>query len=321
MQASEYFRTHTPSKPYSTNDLERGLRIRSREIALKQRYLQPNHPSFCQFLAFDIDRAGGAFAAEDANLPHPSFVVITPHNRHAHLLYALETPVFMGDAARSHPIDLLAAIQRTMGRRMGADMGYCGLITKNPLHDYWLQPYSLDAPIRTYTLQDFYDELGLLDPKQKPTETTGYGRNSTVFEGLKAWAYVAVRRHRGGLRRDNFALWQAECLDKAGQLNGSFANPLGHGEIRQIARSVAKWCWKKDPEAEAKFSKRQSERGKLAGVASGKVRQAQNEDKRVSARLMRIQGLTHQQIADELGVTDRTIRNWLSDNLKSGNEP
>ena len=307
MQASEYFRTHTPSKPYCTNDLEHGLCIRSLEVALKQRYLQINHRAACSWLVFDVDREGAAYAAQDAGLPEPSAVIITPHNRHAHVWYALDSPVFTSHAAKLKPIEWLAAIQRTMGRRMGADMGYCGLITKNLLDDYWIKLYATDAPIRTYTLQQLHEDIGLLDPKQKTAETTGYGRNATLFDGLRRWAYTAIRRHRSGLRRDNFVNWQAECFAKAVQLNAEFYNPLSLSEIRSIAKSTAKWCWKKDPEAESAFLARQSHKGK----ESGKVRQAQNEDKRVSARLMHATGMSTRQIGDELGVSHMTVSRWL----------
>jgi transposase-like protein len=36
-----------------------------------------------------------------------------------------------------------------------------------------------------------------------------------------------------------------------------------------------------------------------------------NEDKQASARLMAASGMTQRAIAAELGVTDRTLRNWL----------
>lgn len=309
MQASEYFRTHTPSKPYCTDDLLHGVYIRSRDMALKQRYLQINHRAACNWLVFDVDKEGAAYAAQDADLPEPSAVIITRHNRHAHVWYALESPVFTSHAAKLKPIAWLAAIQRTMGRRMGADMSYSGLITKNLLDDYWIKLYSTDAPIRTYTLQQLHEDIGLLDPKQKIAETTGYGRNVTLFDGLRKWAYVAIRRHRVGLRRDNLVNWQAECFATAVQLNAEFYNPLSFSEIRSIAKSTAKWCWKKDLEAEAAFLARQSHKGK----ESGKVRQAQNEDKRVSARLMRIQGMTNLQIAAALQVHRNTVSLWLSD--------
>jgi hypothetical protein len=318
MMLADYLEQHSPVKPYCSDDLEYGLRIRGREIALKKRYLQLNQPTSCDWLIFDCDYAGAAYAAQDAGLPDPTAAVMTRQNRHGHILYALDAPVFTCNAARIKPLRYLSAIQRAYVRDLKADVGYCGLVTKNPLHPDWLHLYGQNSPLRTYTLEQLAECVDLNAHHQNADDKpTGFGRNVTLFDCIRKWAYVAVRRHRGGLRRDNFVNWQAECFAKAVQLNAEFYNPLSLSEIRSIAKSTAKWCWKKDPEAESAFLARQSHKGK----ESGKVRQAQNEDKRVSARLMRIQGLTHQQIADELGVTDRTIRNWLSDNLKSGNEP
>jgi hypothetical protein len=315
MTLADYLVEHSPNKPYCTNDLQHGLRVRGRAVALKMRYFQLNHPSFCHALVFDVDRAGAAYAAQDAGLPDPSVVIITPHNRHAHLWYLLDAPVATGDAARQKPLDYLAAIERTMGRHIGADMSYSSLITKNPLRtDDWLSLYSLDAPLRLYTMQQLHEDIGLLDPKRtKPDEAYGFGRNSMLFDKLRKWGYVAIRRHRGGLRRDSFALWQAECLDKVQSINSEFLNPLSLSEIRSVAKSTAKFCWKHDAQHEAAFQQRQSFKGKKGGVQSGIARQAQNEDKRVSARLMRIQGMTNVQIAESLQVHRNTVSLWLSD--------
>lgn len=321
-ELADYLSTHSPNKPYCTNDLQHGLRVRGRDVALRMRYFQLNPLSFCHALVFDVDRAGAAYAAQDANLPEPSVVIITPHNRHAHLWYLLDLPVATGDAARQKPLDYLAAIERTIGRIVGADMSYSGLITKNPLcTDDWLSLYSLNAPVRLYTMQQLHEDIGILDPKLKrPDEAYGFGRNSMLFDKLRKWSYVAIRRHRGGLRRDSRVVWDAECLDKAVSLNAEFLNPLSFAEVRSIAKSTAKFCWKYDPEQEAAFQQRQSYKGKAGGIQSGKVRKAQSEDKRVSARLMKASGMSTTNIASELGVTDRTIRNWLSANSESGNE-
>lgn len=313
-ELADYLSTNSPTKPYCSNDLQHGLRIRARDAALRMRYFQLNPLSFCHALVFDIDRAGAAYAAQDANLPDPSVVIITPKNAHAHIWYLLDLPVATSDAARQKPLDYLAAIQRTYTRVLGADAAYSGVITKNPLSDAWLSLYSLNAPVRLYTLQQLHEDIGLLDPKhKKPDEAYGFGRNSILFDKLRKWSYAAVRRHRGGLRRDSFALWQAECFDKVQSINAEFLNPLSLSEIRSVAKSTAKFCWKHDPEQEAAFQQRQSYKGKAGGIQSGKVRQAQNEDKRVSARLMRIQGMTYQQIADELSVSLRTVKYWLVD--------
>ena len=313
-ELADYLSTHSPNKPYCSNELQHGVRIRARDAALRMRYFQLNPLSFCHALVFDIDRAGAAYAAQDANLPDPSAVIITPHNRHAHIWYLLDLPVATGNAAHQKPLDYLAAIQRTYTRVLGADAAYSGVITKNPLSDAWLSLYSLNAPVRLYTLQQLHEDIGLLDPKhKKPDEALGFGRNCMLFDGLRKWGYVAIRRHRGALRRDSRVLWDAECLDRAVSLNAEFLNPLSFAEVRNIAKSTAKFCWKHDPEQEAAFQQRQSYKGKAGGIQSGKVRQAQNEDKRVSARLMRIQGMTNLQIAESLQVHRNTVSLWLSD--------
>jgi hypothetical protein len=271
------------------------------------RYFQLNPLSFCHALVFDIDRAGAAYAAQDANLPDPSAVIITPHNRHAHIWYLLDLPVATGNAAHQKPLDYLAAIQRTYTRVLGADAAYSGVITKNPLSDAWLSLYSLNAPVRLYTLQQLHEDIGLLDPKhKKPDEALGFGRNCMLFDRLRKWGYVAIRRHRGGLRRDSRVLWDAECLDKAASLNAEFLNPLSFAEVRSIAKSTAKFCWKHDAQHEAAFQQRQSFKGKQSGIA-----RQPSEDKVTSARLMHASGMSTRQIGDELGVNQSTVVRWL----------
>lgn len=306
-ELADYLSTHSPNKPYCSNELQHGVRIRARDAALRMRYFQLNPLSFCHALVFDIDRAGAAYAAQDANLPDPSAVIITPHNRHAHIWYLLDLPVATGNAAHQKPLDYLAAIQRTYTRVLGADAAYSGVITKNPLSDAWLSLYSLNAPVRLYTLQQLHEDIGLLDPKhKKPDEALGFGRNCMLFDGLRKWGYVAIRRHRGGLRRDSRVLWDAECLDKAASLNAEFLNPLSFAEVRSIAKSTAKFCWKHDAQHEAAFQQRQSFKGKQSGIA-----RQPSEDKVTSARLMHASGMSTRQIGDELGVNQSTVVRWL----------
>jgi hypothetical protein len=313
LMLADYLKQHSPHKPYCTDDLLYGVHIRGRDIALKKRYLQLNSPLYCNWLIFDCDYAGAAFAAQDAGLPDPTTVVITPKNRHAHILYALDTPVFTCDAARLKPVRYVAAIEQAYLRILKADVGYCGLVTKNPLHPDWLHLYGGNAPVRTYTLEQLAECVDLTKHAKQNDQPIGFGRNCMLFDKLRKWAYTAIRRHRGGLRRDSRVVWDAECLDKAVSLNTEFLNPLSFAEVRSIAKSTAKFCWKHDPEQQTAFQQRQSCKGKAGGIQSGKVRKAQNEDKRVSARLMRIQGMTYQQIADELSVGLRTVKYWLID--------
>ncbi|MCE5388772.1 MAG: helix-turn-helix domain-containing protein, partial [Acidithiobacillus sp.] len=115
--------------------------------------------------------------------------------------------------------------------------------------------------------------------------------------------------------------------------------PLYEPELRTIAKSIAKWTWRHitpvglqdlierthTPELQRERGRRatnQAEAGRMAtnqleiaplgGIASGKARRQSREQDRATARLLRAQGYTQEQIAAELGVPRWTIRRWLA---------
>ncbi len=161
-----------------------------------------------------------------------------------------------------------------------------------------------------YDLEDLaeYIDLRKYQTKKKPDEV-GLGRNVSLFDKLRKWAYVAVRKYRGSER--NFVLWSAETYGKALEYNGDFVQPLLERECYHIAKSVAKWTWRKDAEALAAFKARQSAKGQKGGKIGMLNRWGDNEDKKASARIMAAKGMTQRAIADELGVSQKTVSNWL----------
>jgi len=214
---------------------------------------------------------------------------------------------------RQGPLRYLCAVEAAFRARLEADQGYSGLLTKNPLHERWRV---LRGPRIDYTLQELAacfdaEDLSFYVAKSKKPEEVGLGRNVTLFDWLRHWAYAAIRRYR--TMRNQFPQWQAECYENALGRNGDFARPLDGRECYHIAKSVAKWTWRKDAEAQAKFLARQVEKGRKGGVASGKARLAASEDLRASARLMRAQGQSYQQIADVLGVSRRSVIYWCNE--------
>ena len=312
-QLSLFGSDRLPRRPYCTDDLAKGLRIRSLSTALKFPYIQCNPPNLRFWLPFDLDKPGGMTCWEDADLPPPNVGIGNPANGHAHLLWGVSAPVATSEAARLAPMRYLAAIEGAMLAAMlpyGADPGFSGLIVKNPVHEQWRTHW---GPRHLYDLGELaeYVDLKKFKPKralQKQLERTGIRRNVTIFNELGPegkWAYNAVRRYRGS----PFAEWENAVLMRALELNAVFTPPMLLNEVRAITRSVAKWVWKQDKAQMAEFSRKQAYRGKR----SGEVRAAASEDRRASARLMRAQGMTQVQIADELGVTDRTVRAWLND--------
>lgn len=255
MDTSAIFQARLPRRPYCSEDLSRGLVIRSAATALRHRHLQPNAPLEAAWLVFDLDYPGAAFAWEKANLPPPTLTVSNPENGHAHLFYGLTTPVGMSDAARDAPIRYAAAVQAAFLAKLFADPGYAGLIAKNPFHDAW----------RALWVQHLYDLCELADyvdlPKSRAQrDALGLGRNCMLFDELRAWAYRWVREYK----RNNAAVdqWHRAVLGQAENLN-VFTVPLPFNEVKGVARSIAKWTWRNF--SDTAFSAIQSARGKRGG--------------------------------------------------------
>lgn len=255
MDTSAIFQSRLPRRPYCSNDLSHGLVIRPAVTALQHRHLQPNAPLETAWLVFDLDYPGAAFAWEKANLPPPTLTVSNPENGHAHLFYGLTTPVGMSDAARDAPIRFAAAVQAAFLAKLCADTGYAGLIAKNPFHDAW----------RALWVQHLYDLGEMADyvelPKRRAQqEVLGLGRNCTLFDELRTWAYQWVREYK---RNDaNAEQWLRAVLGQGEKLN-SFNVPLSFNEVKAVAKSIAKWTWRNF--SDAAFSAIQSARGKRGG--------------------------------------------------------
>lgn len=250
-----------PNRLYCSNDLSMGVVLRPRSVGAEMVYLQPNSPWALSWLLFDIDRRDASICLRDAGLPEPTFLVINPDNLHAHALYKLATPVAIHDAARSAPIRYAAAIQTAMARRMGADLGYSGLLVKNPLHTRWrLEPREQ----RPYSLSDLQSWLSDDDMRFSKSHwrDTGIGRNVTLFDNLRAWSYMSILKFKsGGGNQDS---WFNDVFCKAIDLNNTFSEPLFIGEVRATAKSVSKWTYRNfTPE---RFRLIQAARGRMRAL-------------------------------------------------------
>jgi hypothetical protein len=250
-----------PAKPYCADFLDDGLRIRSRQIALRRRHIQINGPSSFTWMPHDIDRDGAHYAHDDSNVPQPNVIMINPENGHAHSAYLLAAPVARHSASRIGPLRFYGAVERGIARRLGADRRYTGLITKNPLHTDWRVEWRRDQP---YTLSELADWLfdGDMAPDPCVETTLGAGRNVAIFDELRAVAYREVLK----FKRDDPGVtgldaFRARLEAVALGINLQFPEAINLSEVRAIAKSVAKWTWSRfTPE---KFSQLQGHRGKV----------------------------------------------------------
>ena len=294
-----------PRKPYCS-EYKGAHRIRTLRRAIQHPYIQANPPHMRVWSIFDVDRAGAALAWDDANLPPPAWAAVDKQSTRGHLVWGLSVPVLVDSPdMRQAPLRYLCAVEAAFRAKLDADTGFSGLMTKNPAHDLWRV---LRGPRQAYELAELADWVDLPKhlPKKKPEEI-GLGRNVTVFEWLRQYAYRHIRNYKGEVR--NFILWQAHLNTKALERNGDFLYPLQGNEVWHIAKSVSKWTWNRfDLEASDKrFSELQAHRGRK-GMAS---RWGNNEDKQASARLMAATGMTQRALADELEVSQKSVSNWL----------
>lgn len=299
--------TRWPRKPYCSDD-KTARHIRSLKSAITRPYIQANPPHLRVWSIYDVDRPGGGLAWDDANLPPPAWAAVNNENGHAHLVWGLSAPVLVDSPdMRQRPLRYLCALESAFRARLQADPGYSGLMTKNPAHPIWR---TLRGPRLAYELGDLAEWVDLPKhlPKRKPEEI-GVGRNVTVFDWLRQYAYRQIRHYKGSVR--NFVLWQSHLNGKALERNGDLLTPMDSREVWHIARSVAKWTWRQFDVAasDARWSARQAARGRRSGIS----RAAANEDKRASARLMKAAGHSYPQIAEALGVSRRTVIYWCNE--------
>lgn len=232
----QLFNTSLPRFLSCTDELQNGVRTLPRPEALKRAYIDPNSRSLVWALVFDIDRPEAATAWQDApiDLPRPNWITQNPRNGHAHLGYALAAPVSRSLKSRSTPQRFLARIQHGMTSALDADRSYTHRLTKTPTHKKWRTFFERGEP---YELGELRDYLGTdLPLKIARLDAVGEGRNVTLFDGLRRWAY------RSRTQFNNYEMWERACRSHADALN-AFASPLPTREVHQVAKSVAKWTW------------------------------------------------------------------------------
>lgn len=320
-----FFADHLPHKPYCTNDLTAGLKVRPVQQALTHRYLQHNSPAMVWVIAQDIDRQIKNVGYFERRLaPKPNCVVKNPDNGHAHALYFLAVGVCCTSAARLKPLRYLSAIEGALCRQLDADPSFAGLVIKNPLHPRWETWVVHD---HQYTLAEMAQLLDLTAAaNEKAYRDTGVGRNVTAFDAARLWAYSAIRDFWGP---GGFERWQRAVSAQVAAVNCQFPTPLPFSELKAIGKSIAGWTWRNvtpaglheliatthAPELQAARGRKATNQAQ-AGIASGQARREASleasESIRAMARLMRTQGMSYRAIAEALGVHRATLHRWLT---------
>ena len=301
------FFTNLAHKPYCADELLYGLQIRPKKTAINMQYIQGNQPCMLHYFFFDIDRSEAVMAWHDENLPMPYWTAQTQKNGHAHICYKLEIPLCTSEFGSQKAIAYASKVQAGLANKLGADVGYSHLITKNPFHKDWRVTFWSE---QAYTLDYLADFVELPKKLSKKQEVSGLGRNCTLFENARKWAYKAIRdyfHHHSSLD------WDKAVLVHIDALNREFEVPLAYSEVKATAKSIASWVWKRFSYGD--FSEIQAKRGSRGGSKGGVVRSIKYEPLRQKAIKLKHSGLNNTQISKELAVSRRSVITWLKDEV------
>ena len=232
-------------------------------------------------------------------LPRPNMIVQRRSNSHSHVSYFLAKPVHRGANAREAPLRLFARICEFYRQALGADPGYNGTLTHNPLPETH-EPGEFQTNLghkRPYSL----GELSEVIPKgwRLPVKpTTEAGRNCALFGSLLKWA------------GSPFNL-EIEVLSMARATNDGLDVPLSDQEVAAIAKSVeryrARWIAKGRFFTEAE---RQAW-GRTLGLQGGKVRRAAVANRDRFILKGRSEGMSLPQLARAFKVSRNAIRHVI----------
>lgn len=307
----EFLLSFLPNKPYCSMGNGYATVIRSKESALAYPQIQVNSPFSWKVFVFDVDHHNAKFSWEDSGLPTPNFIVENPVNGHCHLYYVLKTGIATHNTARMNPIRYAKAIYYAMNKKLNGDFAFTGLLSHNPLHEQW---HTMFLHTNTYSLDELAADLDLptadeLEKRKKYQELLEYGqllgRNCSVFDQLRFWAYAAIRKNR----HLSYEKWHQEVLSKATSLN-IFTTPLAFNEIKHIAKSVAKWVFKNDAECEKRFLERQSQKGKKSAMIRRKIIEP---FKLIAYKWSTQNKMKQEDIAFFLNKSQETISRWLKE--------
>ena len=316
-QQLQDFYTHLNDAVVTTDDFTEGTRYRKREKVAQYAYCGLN-PMYRSYLSLDLDYPGAARRFEELHVPVPTIVTTNMANGHCHYLYRLVTPIAYHENSRRQPQTYFEAVQDEMTARLGGDLAFTHTLTKNPLHDRWI----VETFPAQYHLSDFTEYFDLptrKTVKQLPADCLPRGRNDELFHTLRLWAYNAVQSY------SNEEHWLTSSQKQAAAINAGFAKPLPAKEVRDTAKTTARWVWKRRhelggrPKVLSFTDENPTERMRAGAEYTNQQRRQKAQDLLTAAvrELLPIYGseLGTRLLATHTGQNIKTVRKYLPDIL------
>ena len=154
----------------------------------------------------------------------------------SHAVYCLAKPVHRGESARTAPLRRYARIAEYYAAVLGADRGYAGVLTHNPmsaahgpgLKTTWQnrEPHTLDELAEVVP-------FGWHVPRIAADIRTEPGRNCYLFRACMGWA--------GSTANLDYAVLPAAIAANAEHFDHHPAGLLSHGDVQALAKSVERY--------------------------------------------------------------------------------
>ena len=211
-----------------------------------------------------------------------------------HGVWTLTNPVHRADMALAAPLKKYGRISEYYAAAVGADAGYTGVLTHNPMEDaqfpgfetHWLrrEPYTLDE------LEGFIP-FGWRRPK---VSRTAAGRNVDVFCHCIRWA-------------GSPANLDTPVLGEAHRVNDGFDVPLDPPEVAGIARSVERYRRRWIKQGKFYTAAERTAWGRERGIKSGLARRKRTQDRdQVIVQAVAV-GQSMRSVAREHGMDHKAI--------------
>ena len=242
-----------------------------------------------------VERAA-ACAMSAGDLPTPNVYATRTASGHAQVFYLLDRPVHRGERARAKPLQYLARVSEFYRATFGADSGYMGVLSSNPVHGDYQTSYPRTEP---YTLGQLAKAIpnGWRVPQ---IATTAEGRNWGIYRALLRFAGKA-RHSEADIHREADRLY--------GDVDQYRPHYFSRSELRGIVKSVLgkRDKWRRTGH-KPEWLRQQSFLAVRGGTRSGVVRLARvkDRDRFIVARLDA--GESQRAVARAFGVYLRTVQ-------------
>ena len=182
------------------------------------------------------------------------------------MVYGLSIPVKTADPEHIKALRYFAAVYDAMAVALKADLNYSGLLTKKPNTRKMAHRVGLQRSIRAFRA------CGIRRPHPSTKRAES---DSRALGAIALFSINCACGHTSLFASIGLApLLLGVRLFMPKRKAAMSLRALSVNEVRAIGKSVAKWVWARDADAEAKFIAKQVKEGRNGGKANSSASQA-----------------------------------------------